>query len=998
MEFSDLIDDIHVLVVEAADGPDNGARSLESTLESVAGDVPVETVSVTRVETVADALECVETATTELGPAPGADLVPGDIDCILAAAELPDGTGVELLERLQLDRSTAPVILSPSEGSETLASAAIGAGVAEYVPRSQSVDELPAALERVIDRERTRRHARASRRRFRTIFDDPETYVWELALDGTVARANTAALEAIDADHADVRGRPFQTTTWWRAQDRESIETALERAASGEVVERELLSRYSGDGADDATDATKRVLEVTLRPVRDDSGVVVSIVAEGNDVTDRIELEKELRESEELHRVTLNHMTDTVLITDESGEFTYVCPNVHFIFGYTDDEIHEMGSIEELLGPGLFDREELAADGVLTNIECTATDKNGDEHALLVNVREVSIQDGTLLYSCRDITTRKRREEALTALHRTSRRLLLAETRDEIADIVVEDAVDVLDLEANAAYLFDTDESAIRPAAATKEMERAEGSLSEHRATADSIVGHAFVEGERRFFDDVRESELLSNGGTKLRRCAYVPLGENGVFVTGSTAEGGFDDVTREVIDLLATTAEAALDRIERESALYEQERELKDRNQRLTRLNRINELIREIDQAMVQAETRDEIEAAVCDRLTSADRFSFAWIGELDPDGTRLEARTHDGENRGYLDTVTGPVDRQTGEPASDTAQSGTVAVVSNVAEGIHEEPWRKQALSQEFQSAISVPLSYDEFSYGVLAVYADRSAAFDEVSRAVFEELGETIASAIAAVERKNALLTVSSTRLDLEVDDETFVFQQLASRANCEVAFDGGVRQHEDGSVVSVFASIDGAPVEDVAAAAEDLVSVDDVQVVSDGVGAGESSGPEAQGGGSILLELSMPFLALRLADHGVVLRRVRATPTGSRIVVDVPNNVDARAPTRMVTNSFESVELRSKQPVERTSAGDLRTELLEELTERQLEVVRMAYHGGFFESPREQTGEEIADSLDISPAAFYGHNRTVQRKLFSLLFDEIGLPATGTPGVE
>jgi len=70
-------------------------------------------------------------------------------------------------------------------------------------------------------------------------------------------------------------------------------------------------------------------------------------------------------------------MTDTVLITNEAGEYTYVCPNVHFIFGYTADEIHEQETIDDLLGKNLFDRDELAKKGVLKNIETTAIDKAG---------------------------------------------------------------------------------------------------------------------------------------------------------------------------------------------------------------------------------------------------------------------------------------------------------------------------------------------------------------------------------------------------------------------------------------------------------------------------------------------------------------------------------------------------------------------------------------------------------------------------------------------
>lgn len=218
-------------------------------------------------------------------------------------------------------------------------------------------------------------------------------------------------------------------------------------------------------------------------------------------------------------------------------------------------------------------------------------------------------------------------------------------------------------------------------------------------------------------------------------------------------------------------------------------------------------------------------------------------------------------------------------------------------------------------------------------------------------------------------------------------------MARRADCVLSFDGGVRLHEDGA--AVFATVEGASGEAVADAAADLVAVENARAV----GAGDDEAEATDGrGGTVLLELAPPFLALRLADHGVVLRSVEASPDGARIVVDVPPTVDAGNSVDVVSNALDDVELRAKRTVDRTTARDLRSELRERLTERQLEVVQLAYYGGYFESPREQSGEEMADALGISSAAFYRHVRAVQRKLFVLLFDELGLPANAALGVE
>ena len=120
-----------------------------------------------------------------------------------------------------------------------------------------------------------------------------------------------------------------------------------------------------------------------------------------------------LRESEELHRVTLSQISDAVFLTDDVGTFTFICPNVNVIFGYVPDEVRSLGRIAALLGENLFDRNELDARGEITNIERDIRSKTGDERHLLIHVKSVSIKDSRILYTCRDVTERSRTQDAL---------------------------------------------------------------------------------------------------------------------------------------------------------------------------------------------------------------------------------------------------------------------------------------------------------------------------------------------------------------------------------------------------------------------------------------------------------------------------------------------------------------------------------------------------------------------------------------------------------
>lgn len=164
----------------------------------------------------------------------------------------------------------------------------------------------------------------------------------------------------------------------------------------------------------------------------DADGNLVEYHAIGEDITESKKAEKMLRDSEELHRITLSNISDAVFITDSAGSFTYICSNAQTIFGYSEEEIKSIGNINKLLGGPLFKFAELESSNELKNLEHAIQDKSGTPHYLLVNAKRVSIMGGTILYTCRDITERKKDKARLDKLkEKLIERTKLAEQRAE---------------------------------------------------------------------------------------------------------------------------------------------------------------------------------------------------------------------------------------------------------------------------------------------------------------------------------------------------------------------------------------------------------------------------------------------------------------------------------------------------------------------------------------------------------------------------------------
>jgi len=166
----------------------------------------------------------------------------------------------------------------------------------------------------------------------------------------------------------------------------------------------------------------------TLNPDGTAAGLVGVII----DITDRKRAEQALRESEELHRITLGNISDTVFITDDSGAFVYICSNIRAIFGFSAQEVLEMGNVSRLIGQDIVDLHELEVLGEIRNTEREVLDSACKKHILLINVKRVNIKNGTVLYTCHDITERRQLEEEqvrlATAFNQVAEEILVADT------------------------------------------------------------------------------------------------------------------------------------------------------------------------------------------------------------------------------------------------------------------------------------------------------------------------------------------------------------------------------------------------------------------------------------------------------------------------------------------------------------------------------------------------------------------------------------------
>ncbi|KYH26407.1 bacterioopsin transcriptional activator [Halalkalicoccus paucihalophilus] len=463
------------------------------------------------------------------------------------------------------------------------------------------------------------------------------------------------------------------------------------------------------------------------------------------------------------------------------------------------------------------------------------------------------------------------------------------------------------------------------------------------------------------------ESEGECASGTPLRSRMLIPLGGHGVVCVGSTRAGAFDEQTVDLATTLGATLETAWDRASGERRLARQ-------NEELARLDRLNGLIREIDSALVEADSRAAIDRAVCDRLAASDHYEFVWIGERDPVAETITPREWAGVDGGYIDELAIPIDATTTgrDPVAATVRTRDLQVVSDIATETRFTPEREATLERGARSCISVPLIYKDSLYGVLAVYADHPQP-DERDHAVLAELGRTIGHAINAVETRETRHTNRVVELTLTCRGRITPLCRLAHRVGCDVRFEG--LAHRSDGEPDVFFTASDVPSAELLAASEQVSAITELLCLAD-------RDEEAL----FRARVSEPTLASRIVEQDAVVRTLTIEGGVATAVVDVPHTATVREFVDRLRHGGPDPELLARRTRDRPlkTRSTFRTICAERLTAKQLAALETAYFSGFFESPRTQTGREVAASLDVSQPTFTTQLRAAQRGICDLLF--------------
>ena len=154
--------------------------------------------------------------------------------------------------------------------------------------------------------------------------------VWYKDTQNHILRANRQAAESIDKTVSEVEGRSTYELYPEEAEKYHQDDLAVIASGDPKLGIVELYETSPGH---------KRWVQTDKVPYRDAQGNVVGVLVFAQDITERLQAEAALQESEHQYRLLMEEASDAIVAVDMDGYFRLVNAKACKLFGYTREEL-----------------------------------------------------------------------------------------------------------------------------------------------------------------------------------------------------------------------------------------------------------------------------------------------------------------------------------------------------------------------------------------------------------------------------------------------------------------------------------------------------------------------------------------------------------------------------------------------------------------------------------------------------------------------------------
>ncbi len=244
-----------------------------------------------------------------------------------------------------------------------------------------------------------------SERKWRELFENMLDGWFSNDINGKYLEYNQAFLDMLGYPAEELRQKTHREITpeKWHGFEDEIVNKILKQKGFTGIYEKEYLHK----------DGRIIPVEISIHQIKDDNGKPIGTWGIAHNIIEKKASQDALAIREFLNQITLKNISDAIFITNDRGKFTFICTDPESLFGYSKSELLKMGNVSKLFEIGKIDTTLLKTRGEIQNIDYAITDKSGTKKVILVNIKNVAIGDGTRLFTCREITDRKKAEIAL---------------------------------------------------------------------------------------------------------------------------------------------------------------------------------------------------------------------------------------------------------------------------------------------------------------------------------------------------------------------------------------------------------------------------------------------------------------------------------------------------------------------------------------------------------------------------------------------------------